>query len=190
MNALDWVFVAILALLGIRCMVKGFVAELLSMAAVLLGLLGALLLYKGAGSLLVSWGLKPQPAFLPPALGFLAVFLVVFLVVKLIARLVEEGIEAAQLGGLDRALGLVLGLAEGLVLISLVLVAMTLLEPSLRSVAGYSKLLGDSLFARLILPIIGPGVAKAAQGINLAPPKLSPAGSGHAPAPIALPKKP
>ncbi len=172
MNALDWIFVVILALLGVRCMIRGFIAEVLSVAAVLAGLLAGLFLYKAVGQLFVGWGLKPQPEVLVAALGFAAAFLVAFVAVKIIERLLEEGIQAAELGGVDRALGLVLGLAEGLILVSLVLVAMSLLEPALKSIAGYSKLLSGSYFARLILPVIGPEVAKATQGIKLEAPEL------------------
>ena len=172
MNTLDWIFVVILALLGIRCMVRGFITELLSTAAIVVGILAALLLYKGAGQLLVGWGLGAGTAPLPDILGFAAVFLAAFLVITLIARALREGLEAAELGSVDRALGLVLGLAEGLIVVSLVLVAMSLLEPAFKSVTGYAKLLGDSFFARLILPIVGPEVAKVAQGIKLDAPEL------------------
>jgi membrane protein required for colicin V production len=171
MNALDWVFVIVLVLLGLRCMIKGFIAEVLSVAAVLAGLLAGLFLYKAAGQLFVTWGLKAAPALLPAILGFAAVFLLAFLVVKIIERLLKEGIEAAELGGVDRAIGLVLGLAEGLLVISIVLVAMSLLEPGLK-LAGFSNLLRGSFFARLILPILGPEVAKVTQGIKVEPQQL------------------
>jgi membrane protein required for colicin V production len=167
MNTLDWIFVVVLVLLGARCMIKGFVSEVLSVAALLVGLLSALFLYKAASQLLVSWGLAATPQIVPAILGFAIVFLLAFLLVKLIERLLREGIEAAELGGVDRILGLLLGLAEGLILVSLVLVAMSLLEPALKSIAGYHKLLSGSFFARLILPLIGPEVAKATQGIKL-----------------------
>jgi membrane protein required for colicin V production len=166
MNALDWIFLAVLVLLGIRCMSRGFVEEVLSVAGLLVGLLAALVFYRGAGELFVRWGMSAQPAALPGIMGFAAVFLVGFLAMKLVERLISEGIEAAELGGIDRALGLVLGLAEGLLLISLVLVAMSLLEPAFKPLAGYSKLLRDSYFARVLLPIIGPEVARATQGIK------------------------
>jgi membrane protein required for colicin V production len=167
MNALDWIFVVIVALLAIRCMVKGFVAEVLSVAGVLVGVLSGLFLYKTMARLFVSWGLKGQPEIFPDILGFAAAFLVAFLVVMIVERLLEEGIEAARLGGVDRALGLVLGLAEGLVLVSLVLVIMDLALPALSSVPGYAKLLQGSFFARLILPVLGPELSKATQGIKL-----------------------
>jgi membrane protein required for colicin V production len=172
MNALDWIFIAVFALLGLRCMIKGFVAEVLSVAALLAGLVAALFLYKGAAQLFVAWGLNPKPDLVPAILGFAAVFILAFLLVKIIERLLKEGIEAAELGAVDRLLGLALGLAEGLLVVSIVLVAMSLLEPSLKSLGGYSKLLGGSFFARTILPVIGPEVAKATQGIKLGTPKL------------------
>jgi membrane protein required for colicin V production len=166
MNTLDWIFVVVLVLLGIRCMSRGFVAEVLSVAAILVGLLAALLLYKPAGELVVGWGLVAKPAALPGILGFLGVFLVAFLLMKLVERVIREGIEAAELGGIDRALGLLLGLAEGLLLVSLVLVAMSLIGPAFKSMPGYAKLLDGSAFARFLLPIVGPEVAKATQGIK------------------------
>jgi membrane protein required for colicin V production len=172
MNTLDWIFAVILALLGIRCMIKGFVSEVLSVAALLIGLFAALILYKDAGALFVSWGLAATSAAFPGILGFAAVFVLAFLLVKLIERLLQEGIEAAELGGIDRALGLIFGLVEGIALISLVLVVMSLLEPAFKSIHGYSRLLEDSAFSRLILPIVGPEVAKATQGIRLNPPEL------------------
>ncbi len=166
MNTLDWIFVVVLVLLGIRCMSRGFVAEVLSVAALLVGLLAGLLLYKPAGELLQGWGLAAKPAALPGALGFAAVFLIAYLVMKLVERVIREGIEAAELGGIDRALGLLLGLAEGLLLVSLVLVAMSLIRGAFSSMPGYAKLLDGSAFARFILPIVGPEVAKATQGIT------------------------
>jgi membrane protein required for colicin V production len=148
------------------------VAEVLSVASLLIGLLAALLLYKPAGGLLVSWGLVPKPGAMIEILGFLAVFLVVFLAVRLIERLICEGIEAAELGGIDRALGLILGLAEGLLVVSVVLVAMSLLEPAFKPIPGYARLLKGSAFARILLPIVGPELAKATQGIKLDLPGL------------------
>ncbi len=159
MNALDWVFIAIFALLGIRCMVKGFLAELLSVAAIFVGLFAGIFLYKAAGKLFVGWGLAAKPELLPLILGFIAVFFVVFLIIKLIARLLEEGIEAAQLGGVDRILGLVLGLAEGLILVSFLVIALSMLEKTL-SIVGFTRFLNGSAIVRFILPIIGPELAK------------------------------
>jgi membrane protein required for colicin V production len=166
MNSLDWIFVALIALLGIRCMARGFVKEILSMAGIIVGVLAALFFYRSAGELLVSWGLPAKPEGLPEILGFLVAFLAAFLLMKLVGRLISEGVEAAVLGGVDKARGLVLGLAEGMLLVCLFLIAMSLLEPAFKSIPGYAKLLRDSAFAQVILPIVGPEVVKATQGIT------------------------
>jgi membrane protein required for colicin V production len=167
MNTLDWIFIVVLAILGVRCMARGFLEEILSVASILAGLLAGLLLYKSAGELFVSWGLASTPAALPGILGFAAAFLAAFLIVKFVERLLKEGIEEAELGGVDRFLGLLLGLVEGLVLVALVLVVMDLIAPAFKSIPGYAKLLQGSFFARAILPIVGPELAKATQGISL-----------------------
>jgi membrane protein required for colicin V production len=167
MNVLDWIFVALIFLLGARCMARGFVAEILSVASVALGLLAALLLYKGAAALLRD---KLGVTTLPEVLAFAAIFLIVFLVVRLIDRLVSEGLEASQLGGLDRVLGLVLGLFEGILATAVILVALSLLQPILKSAVDLSKLIDGSAFGRVILPIVGPEVAKVTKGIGLIAP--------------------
>jgi membrane protein required for colicin V production len=176
MNVLDWIFVVLIFLLGARCMARGFVAEFLAVASVGLGIVAALLLYKGAAALLRD---RLGITVLPEVLAFAVIFLIVFFIVRLIDRMVREGIEASQLGGLDRVLGLLLGLVEGIVLTALILVALSLLQPVLKEVVDISALLKGSAFGRVILPIVGPEVAKVAQGI----PAFAPASS----APTAKP---
>jgi len=166
LNGLDWTLIVLIGLLGIRCMIRGFAAEMLSMAALAAGILAALVLYRPAGALFTSWGLSPTPAALPDILGFIAAFAAAFLATRLVGRLASEGLESSELGGLDKALGLLLGLAEGLLLACLILLGMSLAEPAFASFPGYGKLLSGSAFAKVLLPLIGPELAKAVQGIK------------------------
>ena len=171
MNALDWVFAAVIVLLGVRCLVRGIVEEVLSVAAIALGLLAGLYLYKPAGALIAGL-FAPKTVPVPELFGFAAAFLLAFLLVKLIERMIREGLEAAKLGAVDRALGFVLGLAEGLLAVSLVLVVMSLLAEPLKNLVDMKKLLDGSFFARTLLPLVGPGFEKATQGIKIEAPKL------------------
>jgi membrane protein required for colicin V production len=171
MNVLDWIFVVLIFLLGARCMSRGFVAEILAVASVGLGIIAALLLYKGAAALLRD---KLGITTLPEVLAFAVIFLIVFFIVRIIDRMVREGLEASQLGALDRVLGLVLGLVEGIVLTALILVGLSLLQPLLKEVVDISALLKGSAFGRVILPIVGPEVAKVAQGISTFTPAPAP----------------
>jgi len=51
-SIIDIVFVGLIGLFMIRCYLKGFVSELLSMAALVLGLLAAIFFYKNGGAFL------------------------------------------------------------------------------------------------------------------------------------------
>ena len=165
MNALDWILAAIVALLAVRCFIRGFVAEVLSVAAVVGGLLAALLLYRPAAVLVRDrLGVKTGPE----VLAFVGVFVVAFLLVKIVEHLVREGLEAASLDRLDKVLGLVLGAAEGLIVASIILIVI-----QVQPLFDAKKLLDGSVFARGILPIVGPQVSKAL-GPALTDPKNMP----------------
>ncbi|MGO8694321.1 MAG: CvpA family protein [Rectinemataceae bacterium] len=165
MTPVDWVFLAMVVLMAARCFMRGFVEEILSVAAFGGGLVAALLLYRTGGEL-VRTRLRVE-AF-PEILAFLAIFLVVFLIVKLIERMLSEGIEATSLEGTDRFLGLFLGAVEGMILVSLILVAMALLRP----IVDFDGILAKSFFAKTLLPIVGPEVARATQGLNIRAPQM------------------
>lgn len=174
MSPLDWIFVAITLLLAVRCLVRGFVAELLSVASYAIGLGLALVLYKQGGKLL-STSYPKLP--LPEVVAFIAVFLLAFLLTRVLAKALAEGIEASNLEALDKVLGFVLGAVEGLVAVSLILVLLQAVKPLIDT----TGLLASSSFARTILPVIGPEVAKvlapAVKAPPLAAPKLLPAPS-------------
>ncbi len=164
MNTLDWILAGVLALLAIRCLVRGFVAEVLSVAAYVVGLLAALLLYKPAGALIKD---KFGVATASEVIGFVAVFVMAFLVVKLLERMLRQSLEAAHLETADRILGFLLGAAEGLIAISLILIVI-----SIQPLFDAKKLLDGSFFARSILPVVGPEVSKALGGAAQSLPKV------------------
>jgi len=163
MTFIDWVFLAIVVLLAARCFVRGFIEELLSVAAFAGGLLAALFLYRKGGEL-VRTQLKIES--FPEVLAFIAIFLVAFLIVKLIEHMIREGLEATNLENADRVLGLFLGAVEGMILVALILVAL-----KLQPLFNAEKLLANSLFAKTLLPIIGPEVARASQGLKIQTPQ-------------------
>ncbi|HET7838350.1 MAG TPA: CvpA family protein [Rectinemataceae bacterium] len=153
MNTMDWIFVGLIVILAIRCFVRGFVEEILSVASIVGGIFAALLLYRPAGAFLKT---RLGVSLVPEVLGFLVVFLLTFLAVKLLERLLTEGLEASRLERADRIVGLFLGMIEGLLLVSVLLVIMSIVH-----IPGLQKALEGSAFAKLILPIIGPEVTKA-----------------------------
>jgi membrane protein required for colicin V production len=147
-SVIDVIFILLTALFALRCYLKGFISELLSMAAVVLGLLASLFFYKNGAEYLRAryW---PDLKTIPEVIAFVALFLIVFIIVKLLEAMLKGIIHGIQLGGADRFLGIFFGIAEGIAVVSLVLFVLRI-----QPLFDPSSILSDSLFARLLLPFI------------------------------------
>jgi len=147
-SVLDVIFILLVVLFVLRCYLKGFVSEFLSMAAFILGLLASLFFYKNGGEYLRA-KIWPDIKILPEIVAFVALFLIVFIIIKVLEKMLKGVIQGISLGGVDRFLGVIFGLAESLAVISLVLFIL-----SIQPLVDPSALLSDSIFARLLLPLI------------------------------------
>ena len=114
---IDYVFLGIIAIAVIRCAIRGFIAEILSMAALILGI-GCAVFFSSPASRIVDAYIGES--FWSPIIAFLAIFIVVYLVVKIIQGLLSKVIEKIHLDKLDKSLGLLLGLVEGVIVITLI----------------------------------------------------------------------
>jgi len=147
-SVIDIIFIVLIGLFAVRCYLKGFVSELLSMAGFALGILAALYFYKNGADFLRErfW---PDLKTIPEIISFLFLFVIVLIVVKLLAVMLKGIISGIKLGGVDRVLGLIFGFMEGIAVISLVLFLIRiqpLFDPSV--------IISDSFFAKLLLPFI------------------------------------
>jgi len=147
-SVIDVIFILLILLFVIRCYLKGFVSELLSMAAVILGILASLFFYKNGGEFLRTqfW---PNMKIIPEVVAFIALFIIVFIVVKLLEVMLKGIINGVKLTGVDRFLGIIFGLAEGIAVISLVIFVL-----KIQPLFDPSSILSESFFARLLLPLI------------------------------------
>ncbi|MCL2761824.1 MAG: CvpA family protein [Treponema sp.] len=148
MAIIDIIFIAIIGISALRCAVRGLVSELLSMAAVVFGLLAAVLFFR-SGALLVREQFMPEVKAIPEIIAFAAIFLAVFVIIKILEIMLKHIIEGIRLGGIDRLLGFLFGLAEGLIIVCLFLFLM-----SIQSFIDTDLLLGNSIFAEILLPLI------------------------------------
>jgi len=147
-TVLDFIFVALVFIFVIRCYLKGFISELLSMAAIVLGLLASLYFYKNGGEFIRN-RFMPEMKAIPEILAFIALFLIVFIVIKLLEAVLKGIINGIRLGSADRFLGIVFGFAEGLAVVSLILFILRI-----QPLFDPSSILSDSFFAGLLLPLI------------------------------------
>jgi len=148
MAGIDVVFMVIIAISALRCAARGFVSELLSMAGLIFGLLASLLFFR-QGAVLVRGWFMPDVKVVPEIIAFIALFLIVYIAVKFVEMTLKSIIEGIRLGGLDHLLGFLLGFVEGLIVVCLLLFLLTI-QPFFD--ADY--LLGESFFAKMLLPII------------------------------------
>jgi len=148
MVVIDIIFIGLIALFVIRCYLKGFISEVLSMAAIVLGLLSALFFHQNVGAFFRTQFGMEMPV-VPEVIGFIALLVVVFIIIKLLEMLLKSIIEGVRLGKLDRLLGILFGLAEGIVVVSLILFLLKIIP-----FFDETSLLSDSFFAKILLPLI------------------------------------
>jgi membrane protein required for colicin V production len=147
-NALDIIFIILITIFIIRCYLKGFISELLTMSALILGILASLFFYKNGGEYLREqfWhGL----AVIPEIVAFLDLFFIVFATIKILEILLRGIIERVELSGADRFLGIFFGLAEGIAVISFILFLIRI-----QPLFDPATILDGSFFAHIILPFI------------------------------------
>jgi membrane protein required for colicin V production len=147
LSPLDVVFGLALAALAVRGALRGFVAEAFALAAVALGALAAVLL---GGSLSAAVERVLGPSIWSGVLAFLLIFVVVYLVVALLGAGMRAGVESLSLEELDRALGLLLGALEGLLVVTGLVVIL-----KVQPLFDARRLLLASFFARTLLPLLG-----------------------------------
>ncbi|HNY22638.1 MAG TPA: CvpA family protein [Treponemataceae bacterium] len=152
LNAFDVAMIVVLVAITIKVTLSGFVAEFFSKAAVLLAAACAVLFY---GRFAVYVERLAGPSGYPGIISFLLIFLVVYLLVKGLQKVVGTAFEGESMNNLDRALGFFLGIAEGLTLIAVILIA-----ANVQPWFDLSGVLGESLVARVMAPLVSgtPGV--------------------------------
>lgn len=117
MNWVDVAVLAVVALSGLLAFMRGLVREVLGVGAWILAALVAS--PYGVFPFVQPWVRQQfaDPA-VADAVAFGAVFLLVLIVLWLVARGISNAVRGSVLGGLDRTLGLVFGLARGAVLLA------------------------------------------------------------------------
>jgi len=115
-NWVDGVLLAVIAVSAILAFFRGFVREVLGIGAWSGALLAAFYEYTNK-QLLPHVAPHVEPPWLAEALSTGAVFLVVLIILMVIIHWIANQVQGSVLGGLDRTLGIVFGLARGAILI-------------------------------------------------------------------------
>ena len=145
-NLLDFLFLVILAFLSVRGVLRGFVAEVLSKAALILGFAAAVILSADLFRMLSRF---LGDSVCIQIVSFLLVFDAVFLLVKLLETFLQKGMERLNLRQLDRFLGFLVGALEGFLLIAVILFLL-----QIQPFFDLKEMLPESLFGRFFLPFL------------------------------------
>lgn len=122
---MSWLDAAILLplLVGlVRGLMKGFIREVMSVVAIILGFLGAR--WWGKGTALWLHNQWQWPEAVCAAISYVLIFIAIAVVLSIIARLLSRLFRAINLGGFNRLLGALFGIAKWSVLV-IVLVFVT-----------------------------------------------------------------
>ena len=114
------IVLALLVVLGAWSGYKeGFLMELISVAAIMLGVLCGFKLM-GEGMIFLEERFNADKSTLP-YLSFAVIFIIIVVLVRLLGKLVKNSIDKTFLGTVDQAMGSILGAFKTLFLLSIVL---------------------------------------------------------------------
>ena len=162
MQIIDIIFIALIILMIIHGFIKGFIGELFSWAALVLSIWVAVLLFP-AGGAFIRTRIMENVRIVPELLAFIAIFLIIMIVIKLLEHILRNVVEGAHLGSLNRFLGAVFGLIEGLAITALVIFVL-----SVQPLFNARPLLAESIFNQFLAPLIRIPLDRGQEIVNTA----------------------
>jgi membrane protein required for colicin V production len=143
MTGLDWAIVAVVVLSVLLAAAQGFFFEVFALAGVVLGYLLAAWEYWRVSSWILP---HVQSQAVADGVAFLAIFFGVMLAAGITGRIARWLVRQAGLGLADRFLGAIFGLARGLAIVTVLILALAAFAPGSRWLAQ-SSLAGHFLGA-------------------------------------------
>jgi membrane protein required for colicin V production len=137
MSLLDVLILACMVFLVVRGIFRGFVREVGSLAGIILGIWAACVYHPQMTAFLTLF--LPAWKYLP-LLSVALVIVIVLVLCNVVAWLLHKFIKKVFLGWADRALGAVLAILKGVVIIYFAIVLTTFFVPSTSSFIADSKL--------------------------------------------------
>ncbi len=126
MTVLDVVMIVIVGFCLIRGIFRGLIKEISSIVGVLAGYYAAYTYYPYPAKLLSKW---LSDAGYINLLSFFIIFCLVFLTISILGVIIKYLLSISFLGWIDRICGAVFGLAKGILIAAILLVALTAFLP-------------------------------------------------------------
>ncbi|HVN58108.1 MAG TPA: CvpA family protein [Bacteroidales bacterium] len=160
MNWIDAVIIIILILGAVRGFINGLVKEVASLAALILGIWGAIKFSDFTAAKLYDY--FDLTGRYVGIIAFIITFLIIVIVIHFIGMLVDKLMEAIALGFINRLLGIVFGLLKSVLIMSVVFVVLNAID-SHRHFLPKEKIDQSALYnpisdiAPSVFPVIGEG---------------------------------
>ena len=145
---IDIILTVLVVLLTFRGFSRGFIREFFALGAPALGVIGGILFYR-AGAEFLKEKYFSNIKGLPEILAFIAIFFIIYIVCKALQKLINDVIKGLNLSSLDKLLGGIFGIVEGLAVIALILFCISI-QPFFDS----GNLLENSLYGKILLPLV------------------------------------
>ena len=148
MAVIDFIFIAILAIVVIYSTFKGFAGALLSLAGIILGSLAGIFFFRRTALIMRGWFLE-DVKYVPEIIAFVVIFLLVFGIVKIIEVMLKSIIEKIRFKAADRFLGFLFGIGEGVIIICILLFLI-----NLQNFFESAPILENSFFSKILMPYL------------------------------------
>jgi membrane protein required for colicin V production len=160
MNYIDIIIIAALGLAMVMGFINGLVKEVASLAALILGIWGAIRFSSFTAEKLYDY--FDMTGKYVGIISFLITFGVIVILIHFIGLLVDKLVDAVALGFLNKLLGIVFGLFKAVLIISVILVVLNAIDarkPFLPKERIEQSILYNPIsdIAPAIFPIIGEG---------------------------------
>jgi membrane protein required for colicin V production len=129
LNWADWTIVAIIGVSCVLSLLRGFVKEMLSLASWAAASFVAITFHERLAIFFSKWIHTPS---IRTVLAFAALFMLTLLIGTIINKLVQQFVVGAGLGGVDRGLGMVFGVARGLLIVLALVILLPMVLPELK----------------------------------------------------------
>ena len=160
MNWIDAVIVIILVLSMLSGFINGFIKEVASLAALILGIWGAIRFSTfTAGKLYDYFDMTGQYVGI---IAFVVTFGLIVVLIHFIGMVADKIVTSISLGFLNRILGIAFGLLKSILILSVIFVVLNVID-SIRPFLPREKIEGSTFFnpisdiAPALFPIIGEG---------------------------------
>jgi membrane protein required for colicin V production len=160
MNYIDIIIIIVLALAMVRGFINGLVKEVASLAALILGIWGAIRFSSfTAGKLYDYFDMSGKYVGI---ISFLVTFAIIVIIIHFIGLLVDKLMEAVALGFINKLLGIGFGLLKSVLIMSVAFVVLNAIDAR-RPFLPKDKIEQSMLYspisdiAPVIFPIIGEG---------------------------------